>query len=85
MRKLVIASALAAGMLVPGMRMVGALQERPEPTVKYVVRAGDTLWTISERVDPDADRRAVVYRLMELNDMDSPTLLPGQTLELPAP
>jgi len=85
MKKGITALGLAVAMLIPGSRMVTALQERPEPTEQYVVRSGDTLWAIAGRVDPEADRRAVVYRLMELNEMETPTLLPGQTLELPAP
>lgn len=83
MRKLTIGTLLVLGMLIPGARAVSALQEHPEPVVTYVVQPGDTLWGIAERVEPDGDRRAVVDALMERNGMTSPTLLPGQTLELP--
>ena len=84
MRRLWIASSLAAALLVPGIRAVSADQQRPAPTVEYRVKSGDTLWRIASRVDPDEDRRKVVYRLMELNELSSATLSPGQSILLPA-
>jgi nucleoid-associated protein YgaU len=84
MKRASIAVLLAAALAIPGIQAVGALQERPPETIAYVIRAGDTLWAIAGRVDPDRDPRAVVEQLMELNGLQSPTLLPGQTLRLPA-
>ncbi len=51
------------------------------PNPGYVVRTGDTLWSISERLlgDPHA-----FWRLVELNDINDPDLiLPGWQLTLP--
>ncbi|HEY6317129.1 MAG TPA: LysM domain-containing protein [Acidimicrobiia bacterium] len=47
-----------------------------------VVRPGDTLWAIAERIDPGADPRPVVDELVTLNG--SAQLQPGETLRAPA-
>jgi nucleoid-associated protein YgaU len=46
----------------------------------YVVQPGDTLWAIAHKVDPHADPRDVVDRLVELNG--AAALQPGQRLRL---
>jgi LysM repeat protein len=57
----------------------------PEPvTADYRVRAGDTLWTIAEQVGPeDTDLRAVVAEIVDLNDLESNLIRPGQSLLVP--
>jgi len=50
----------------------------------YVVREGDTLWSIAERVAPDADPRPVVDALAAVNGVDAGNLVPGQLLVVPA-
>lgn len=50
----------------------------------YVVREGDTLWSIAERVAPDADPRPVVDALAAVNGVDAGNLLPGHLLVIPA-
>jgi LysM repeat protein len=47
----------------------------------YVVQPGDTLWTIAERLDPDADPRSVVAELQAQIGTD--TVQPGERLQLP--
>jgi nucleoid-associated protein YgaU len=47
----------------------------------YVVRPGDTLWSIAERVDPSADPRPLVVRLAA--QVGSDTIVPGEQLRLP--
>jgi hypothetical protein len=47
----------------------------------YVVRAGDTLWSIAARVAPDLDVRIAVDRLVALNG-PAPIVV-GQELALP--
>lgn len=83
MRRMWIAMVLAGALLVPGIRAVSAGQERPSPTVAYVVKHGDTLWKIAGSVDPQGDRRRTIHRLIELNDLASATLTAGQRIELP--
>ena len=50
----------------------------------YVVRSGDTLWSIALRTDPTADPRTVVDELVEANRLGSASIAPGQRLVLPA-
>lgn len=49
----------------------------------YVVRPGDTLWSIAGRFEPDRDPREVVYELTRANDVDAGGLVPGQRLAVP--
>jgi nucleoid-associated protein YgaU len=50
----------------------------------YVVRPGDTLWSIAGRFEPDEDPREVVYELTRANEVDAGGLVPGQRLVVPA-
>ncbi len=83
MRRMTIGLMIALGLLIPGIRAVSAVQERPTPTVDYQVRPGDTLWGIVGAIDSEGDRRALVHELIELNELQSPALTPGQTLQIP--
>lgn len=83
MRRMMIGLMIALGLLIPGIRAVSAVQERPPPTVDYQVRLGDTLWGIVGAIDSEGDRRALVHELIELNELQSPALTPGQTLQIP--
>jgi nucleoid-associated protein YgaU len=49
----------------------------------YVVRGGDTLWAIAERIAPGSDPRGVVDAIAEANAVDAGALVPGQTLVIP--
>lgn len=55
----------------------------PAAGTEITVGTGDSLWTLAESVDPDADPRTVIAAIMVLNGLDSPTLQPGQVLRLP--
>jgi len=48
----------------------------------YVVRAGDTLWTIAS-AHYAGDPRAAVYRLQDANHLRGSLVRPGQELRLP--
>ena len=52
----------------------------PERT--YVVRPGDTLWTIAAG-EVGGDPRRVVWELRRRNGLDAPLITPGQRLVLP--
>ncbi len=52
------------------------------PTRAYVVRPGDTLWTIAERTYA-GDPREGVWLLERRNRLDSATISPGEKLVLP--
>ena len=49
----------------------------------YVVRPGDTLWSIAARSSPSADPRLVVHAIASVNDVDPGALVPGQQLTIP--
>ena len=51
---------------------------RPPAVTRYVVRSGDSLWSVARRVAPDRDPRPVVDALAEARQ-GSP-LLPGETI-----
>ena len=72
---LLLGAALLVGVVARNSRGAG-----PERT--YVVRPGDTLWTIAERADP-GDVRQAVWDLEQRNHLASATIVPGQHLVLP--
>ena len=57
----------------------------PVAVTSTVVRPGDTWWSYAEPLTPAGDDVSVtVDRLMTLNHESDPTLVPGQTIVLPA-
>jgi hypothetical protein len=73
---LVVAAALMV--VVPRASMAWA----GDPPRGHLVVAGETLWEIAVALDPDADTRVVVARLIRINHLASPDLTPGQFLLL---
>ncbi|MBM3656322.1 MAG: LysM peptidoglycan-binding domain-containing protein [Actinobacteria bacterium] len=58
-------------------------QSISSPYMKISVRPGDTLWSIAEGISPEADRRALVADILEVNDLKSPNLQAGQKIYIP--
>ena len=78
---LVLTIALAgAAWAGPVVRALGEPDHRPVTRTTYVVQAGDTLWSIAERLSPGEDPRPVVDALAEANGVRAGDLVPGQTL-----
>ena len=50
----------------------------------YVVRSGDTLWSIAARFAPASDPRVVVDTIASANGVDPGALVPGQRLSIPS-
>src|SRR5207247_6219585 len=76
---------LATAMAVPvGVHAAGASDgHRAASSRTYVVRAGDTLWSIASRIaGPGADPRPVVDALQRANHVTG-AIVPGETLRLP--
>jgi nucleoid-associated protein YgaU len=49
----------------------------------YVVRLGDTVWSIAERAADGADPRAWVDAIAARNGIDAGAVVPGQALVIP--
>ena len=50
----------------------------------YVVREGDSLWSIAERVSPGEDPRPLVDAIAAANGVDPGAIVPGQILLVPS-
>ena len=55
----------------------------PEDHQTVVVQPGDSLWSIASARYPGADPRERVDAIEQLNHLGGPTIVPGETLELP--
>jgi len=62
-----------------GTREAGA----PVPVV--VVESGESLWSVAERVAPNADPRDVITAIVAYNHLPSADVMAGQQLGIPAP
>ncbi len=63
---------------------IGASEPHRVARTAYVVRAGDTLWSIAEHLAPGQDPRPVVDAIASVNRVDAGGLIPGQTLLIPS-
>ena len=82
----ILSVALIAGAWAgPAARALGGGRE-PIPTARtsYLVRDGDTLWSIAERLAPGDDPRPLVDAIAIANGVDASALVPGSTLVIPA-
>ena len=87
-RRLTLAVSLtlvAAAWAVPAVRALGSTEDPVRiARSSYVVREGDTLWSIARKLSPTADPRPVVDALSTANGIDAGELVPGQTLVVSA-
>jgi len=87
--------ALAAGMITLWLGLVanigqivngdgaGSAAHVPDRLAVVRVDAGESLQDVAHRVAPDAPARQVAERIRELNDLNTPSLVAGQTLIAP--
>jgi LysM repeat protein len=72
---------LATALVISFVNSSSAVETEP---VEYVVTRGESLWTIAGQfVGNDTDIREFIYRMRRLNDLQSPTIHPGQVLLIP--
>ncbi|HZR52398.1 MAG TPA: LysM peptidoglycan-binding domain-containing protein [Streptosporangiaceae bacterium] len=50
---------------------------------RVTVRPGESLWSVAEAADPDADTRIVVQEIIELNGLNGMVVNPGERLLVP--
>ena len=87
-RRLTLALSLmlvAAAWAGPAVRALGSTED-PARVARssYVVREGDTLWSIARHLAPDGDPRPIVDELATANGVDAGSIVPGQTLVVSA-
>ena len=50
---------------------------------QVVVGPGQSLWSVAESADPDADTRLVIQQIVELNSLTGDTVFAGERLWVP--
>jgi LysM domain len=84
----VVLLALLAAMLALGIDAARSLAStEPGAAAQHhvvIVQPGDTLWQIARDVAPGDDPRETVQRLLDLNGLSSPVIVPGQELAVPS-
>ena len=87
-----IVVAVAAALLAAGLSLVIAASAQAtshspgaaqQGLAKVTVRPGQSLWSVAENADPNADTRAVIQQIVELNGLSADTVMPGQSLWVP--
>jgi LysM domain-containing protein len=87
-----IVVAVAAALLAGGLSLVIAASAQAtshapgaaqQGLAKVTVRPGQSLWSVAESADPNADTRAVIQQIVELNGLSADTVMPGQSLWVP--
>jgi LysM domain len=71
------------GQLANGDSAAGAAAHVPDRLAVVRVEPGESLQDVAARVAPDAPVRQVAERIRELNELNSPALVAGQTLIAP--
>jgi nucleoid-associated protein YgaU len=94
-RRMVATAILVVGSLVVAGRVGHTVEARRGPSAAgaweaaigtshyVVVRSGDTLWSIAQRVAPADDPRSMVDAIAETNHVDPGSIVPGQALIVP--
>jgi hypothetical protein len=77
---------VAAALVVGALGLLGDVVRSarvPAATGVVQVHAGESIWQVARRVAPSADPGAVAARIVELNDLGSPSVRAGQVLVSP--
>jgi hypothetical protein len=90
--RVVVAAAAALLVVVVSLVAAGAAQAISHSAsggaagrglAQVVVRPGESLWSVAETADPDADTRVVIQRIVEMNSLPGDTVFAGQRLWVP--
>jgi LysM repeat protein len=81
-----VAGPLVAGILMASVNAPAAAGDSPSSATfaTVTVTAGESLWSIAQRVAPESDPREVVGELERFNGLEDSAVLPGQTLAIPS-
>lgn len=63
--------------------VVNAKEGREVPMVPEYVEEGDTIWGLSVEYSGDMDIRDYISKVMDINDLDSASIKPGELLYFP--
>jgi LysM domain len=74
---------LVIGLLLGTRSAVAGTSGQPLPVRYHVVLPGETLWGIATALDPHADPRDTVARIVELNALPGSGVRAGQRIALP--
>jgi LysM domain len=85
--------AVAAALLLAALSLVIAASAQatnhPVPRTaqqglaQVIVRPGQSLWSVAESADPDADTRVVIQQIIELNGLTGDVVFAGERLWVP--
>ena len=85
-----IVVAILAALAVCGLFVAGASAAQASGpaaahgnATQVIVQPGDTLWSIAQSADPNADARAVVQQILQANRLTNPDIAAGQRLWVP--
>jgi len=75
--------AIAWGVMAGPVGRAVELRHAPVAAESYVVRPGDTLWSIARSLAPNEDPRSLVDAIAAANHVDAGSIVPGQALVVP--
>lgn len=78
---LIVLGALA--FISPGEAKSSTVEVATQVSSTMTVMHGDSLWSIAAKVAPEQDNRDVINHIMQINDLSTAQVEPGQVLEVP--
>jgi LysM domain len=79
----VVSVAAGAGPTAQATNHAVSRQAAEKGLARVAVRPGESLWSVAEAADPDADTRVVVQEIIELNGLNGLVVNPGERLLVP--
>jgi LysM repeat protein len=81
----VVATPLVIVALIAGINAGGAIGTGSStPLQSVTVSSGETLWQLAQQIAPNADPRDVVADIIQVNELASADITPGEKLDIPA-